>query len=597
MMRACSIGSGRSPILAVLAGILFAALTSAAPRSLRAQQGGAEADTTPTWPEITPADLEAALKIMGLSYTGSELDTLLARRGRFGNDFSGRGDRRNAYAALRSVPLSNADRPALFFRPLPPAEPIADRAPELAPVPTGVKRPAKLEDVAFWPIPKLAALLRSGQVTSVELTRMYLARLRRYDPELHAVVTLTDSLALAQARRADSDFAAGKVKSLVQGIPFGVKDLYAVPGYPTTWGARPYEHQVIDETATPVRKLEDAGAVLVAKLTSGALAMGDVWFGGMTRNPWNTEEGSSGSSAGPAAAVSAGLVPFALGTETLGSIVSPSTRTGITGLRPSFGRVSKHGVMALSWTMDKAGPLCRDASDCAIVFNVIRGTDPADPSAVGGPFPYRDGTKLSDLRIGYLKSAFDGERQGGELDRAVLDVLRARGARLVPLELPDLPVNAMRIILDAEAAAAFDTLTRSNRDSLLVRQTSNAWPNIFRSARFIPAVEYIEANRVRRILQERMRDLLKGVDVYVSPAFAGGNLLVTNLTGHPCVAVPDGFRKNGDPASITFCGRMYGEAAALEAAAAYQAATPWEEAHPEAFGGHGRPQATSGGGR
>jgi Asp-tRNA(Asn)/Glu-tRNA(Gln) amidotransferase A subunit family amidase len=573
--------------------LVLAMAISVTPGGARAQQGAAEADTTPSRPAITRSTLEAALRLMDLGYTDAELDTLLAKRGRFGSDFAGRGDRRNAYDAIRSVPLANADRPALFFRPLAPAEPIAERPPHFAPLPAGVSRPPKLEAVAYWPIPKLAALLRSGRVTSVELTRMYLDRLRRFDPELHAVVTLTDSLALAEARRADRDFAAGRVRSLVQGIPFGVKDLYAVPGYPTTWGAKPYEHQVIDATATAVKKLQDAGAVLVAKLTSGALAMGDVWFGGMTRNPWNTKEGSSGSSAGPAAAVSAGLVAFALGTETLGSIVSPSTRTGITGLRPSFGRVSKHGVMALSWSMDKAGPLCRDAGDCAIVFDVIRGADGADPSSVGGPFPYRAGTRLSDLRIGYLKSAFEGDRPGAELDRAVLDVLRAQGARLVPLDLPDLPVSALRIILNAEAAAAFDTLTRSDLDSLLVRQTSGSWPNIFRSARFIPAVEYIQANRIRRLLQAKMRALLDGIDVYVAPAFAGGNLLVTNLTGHPCVAVPDGFRENGDPASITFCGRMYGEAEALEAAEAYQAATPWDEAHPEAFGGGGRPAAAT----
>jgi Asp-tRNA(Asn)/Glu-tRNA(Gln) amidotransferase A subunit family amidase len=583
-----------SPVLA--ACIAFAAF-AAAPTGARAQQDSASrADTTPSRPPVTRAAVRGALRVMGLSYTDAELDTLLATHGRFGSEFSGRGDLRNAYAALRAVPLSNADRPALFFRPLPPAEPIPDRPPRFASPPTGVKRPDDLEDVAFWPIPRLAALLRSGQVTSVELTKMYLGRLRRFGPRLHAVITLTDSLALSQARRADREFAAGKDLGPLQGVPFGVKDLYAVPGYPTTWGARPYEHQVIDEKATAVRKLEEGGAVLVAKLTSGALAMGDVWFGGKTRNPWNIEEGSSGSSAGPAAAVSAGLVPFALGTETLGSIVSPSTRTGITGLRPSFGRVSRHGVMALSWSMDKAGPLCRNAADCAIVFNAIRGADPKDPSAVGGSFPYGAGTKLSDLRIGYLKSAFEGDYPGADLDRNVLAVLREHGAKLVPIELPDFPAGAMRIILDAEAAAAFDTLTRSNLDTLLVRQDARAWPNQFRGARFIPAVEYIEANRVRRLLQKAMREKLDGIDVYVSPAFHGGNLLVTNLTGHPCVAVPDGFRKDGDPASITFCGRMYGEASALEAAAAYQSVTPWDEAHPRAFGGSGRPGGAPGAG-
>jgi Asp-tRNA(Asn)/Glu-tRNA(Gln) amidotransferase A subunit family amidase len=545
-------------------------------------------DTTPppTRPAITKETLQAALDLIGLTYSDSELALLLRPRGQFGNDFMGRGDRRNAYDAIRAVPLPNSVPPALFFQPLPPAVPIADRAARFAPAPTGLKRPANLEDVAFWSITDLAALVKSRQVTSVELTQMYLSRLQRFDSVLHAVVTLTDSLALVEARQADREIAAGHYRGPLHGIPYGVKDLYAVPGYPTTWGAKPYEHQVIDETATAVRKLEAAGAVLVAKLSSGALAMGDVWFRDTTRNPWNPKEGSSGSSAGPAAAVSAGLVPVALGTETLGSIVSPATRTGVTGLRPSFGRVSRAGVMALSWSMDKAGPLCRNAEDCALVLNAIRGSDPGDPSAVDVPFPYDAGAKLAGLKIGYLKSAFDGERRGADLDRQVLEVLRGLGAELVPLELPDRPVQALRVVLNAEAAAAFDELTRSGRDSLLVRQDAGAWPNSFRSARFIPAVEYIQANRIRRLLQQDMRTLLSGIDVYVSPAFAGQNLLVTNLTGHPCVAVPDGFLDDGDPASISFCGRMYGEAEVLEVARAYQEATPWDERHPTAFGGH-----------
>jgi Asp-tRNA(Asn)/Glu-tRNA(Gln) amidotransferase A subunit family amidase len=336
-------------------------------------------------------------------------------------------------------------------------------------------------------------------------------------------------------------------------------------------------------TATVVRQLDQAGAILVAKLSTGALAMGDVWYAGTTRNPWNLEQGSSGSSAGVAAAVAAGLVPFGIGTETLGSIVSPATRTGVTGLRPSYGRVSKAGAMALSWSMDKPGPLCRNADDCAIVFDAIRGRDPADPVSVGGPFPYDATAAIRTLRVGYLRSAFEGDRPGVAFDRAVLDALRGLGVELIPIELPDRPANALRIILNAEAAAAFDELTRSGRDSMLTRQDVGAWPNTFRSARFIPAVEYIQANRVRQLLQQDMQRLLETVDVYVAPAFAGGNLLVTNLTGHPCVAVPSGFQENGSPVSITFCGRMYGEAAALQLARAYQNATPWDERRPAAF--------------
>jgi Asp-tRNA(Asn)/Glu-tRNA(Gln) amidotransferase A subunit family amidase len=548
----------------------------------------ARTDSAPARRVITKATLQAALDIIGLTYSDAELDLLLQRRGQFGNDFSGRGDRRNAYEALRAVPLPNTVMPALFFHPLPPSVPIPDRAPRFAAPPTDVTRPANLEDVAFWPIPALAALLHTRQVTSVELTRMYLERLRRHDSLLHAVVTLTDSLALEQARRADREIAAGRYRGPLHGIPYGVKDLFAVAGYPTTWGAEPYQDQVLNETAAAVRKLDEAGAVLVAKLATGALAMGDVWHRDTTRNPWNLEQGSSGSSAGPAAAVSAGLVPFALGTETLGSIVSPATRTAVTGLRPSYGRVSRSGVMALSWSMDKPGPLCRNAADCALVFEAIRGRDPADPVTVDVPFPYDEGVTPAALRIGYVASAFEGDRRGVELDRQVLDVLRGLGADLIPLELPDRPVQAMRVVLSAEAAAAFDELTLSGRDSLLRRQDAGAWPNAFRSARFIPAVEYLQASRWRRVLQEDMDTLLTGVDAYVVPSFEGANLLITNLTGHPCVAVPSGFLDNGDAVSVTFCGRMYGEAEALAVARAYQEATPWDERHPAAFGGTGR---------
>lgn len=569
------------PSAALAAGF---ALSAAGPAG--AQRGVPPGPEEAPRPLVTPATLQAALDLIGLRYDDSALALLLQPRGRFGNDFSGRGDRRLAYDSIRAVPLDNADPPALFFEPLPPAAPVTNRPARFAPAPARLRRPADLEEAAFWPVTDLAALVRTRQVTSVELTRMFLDRLRRFDPRLHAVVTLTDSLAMEQARRADREIAAGHYRGPLHGIPYGVKDLYAVPGYPTTWGAAPFRDQVIDTTATAVRRLEQAGAVLVAKLTSGALAMGDVWFGGRTRNPWNTDEGSSGSSAGPAAAVSAGLVPFALGTETLGSIVSPATRTGVTGLRPSFGRVSRAGVMALSWSMDKAGPLCRNAGDCALILDAIRGGDPADPAAVDVPFPYEARADISRLRIGYLRSAFETDHRGADLDRRVLDVLRGLGARLVPIELPARPAQALRIILSAEAAAAFDDLTRSRRDSLLVRQDAGAWPNQFRSARFIPAVEYLRASRVRRLLQRDMQRLLADIDVYVSPAFAGGNLLVTNLTGHPCVAVPDGFLDTGDPASITFCGRMYGEAEALEVARAYQEATPWDERHPQPFGGN-----------
>jgi len=561
---------------------ICAVALAAAPAIAQTQ---AATDTGAARPPITKATLRAALDMIGLAYTDAQLDLLLKTRGRFGSDFAGRGDRRNAYDAIRAVPLPNSVPPALFFEPLPPAVPIPDRAPAFAPIPTDVKRPANLEDVAFWPIPKLAALLRTKQVTSVELTKMFLARLHRYDPQLHAVVTFTDSLALAQARRADQEMAAGHYRSILQGIPFGAKDLYAVPGYPTTWGAKPYEHQMLDVTATAVKKLEDAGGVLLAKLSSGALALDDIWFRAQTKNPWNLKEGSGGSSAGPGAAVSAGLVPYALGTETWGSIVEPSTKTAIAGLRPSFGRVSRAGVMALSWSMDKPGPLCRSAADCAIVFNVIRGADPGDPTTVDKPFPYTAGASIAGKRIGYIASELVGDKPDVVLARAVLDTLKKLGATIVPIELPKQPIRSLSFILNAEAAAAFDDLTRSHRDTLLVRQDDpNGWANTFRSARFIPAVEYIRANRVRRLVQEDMRKLLDGLDAYVALPY-GTNLLLTNLTGQPCTVVPDGRLPNGDWTSITFCARMYDEADALEVAAAYQNATPWVHRHPPLFGG------------
>ena len=363
--------------------------------SMSAQQLAALSPYVP--PPITRQTIESALQLAGLNYSDAQLAALVK-----GSDLT---QRRGSYDKLRAVRLPNSAMPSLFFEPLPPKVALPNRPPRFADTRRDIKRPVNLEDVAFWSLPELATLVRTRQVSSVELTRMYLGRLRRYDSVLNAVVTFTDSLALEQARRADREIVAGHYRGTLHGIPYGAKDLYAVPGYPTTWGSEPYRNQLLIATATTVRRLEDAGAVLIAKLSTGELAWNDVWFRGTTHNPWNVAEGSSGSSAGPAAAVSAGLVPFALGTETLGSIVSPSTRTGVTGLRPSFGRVSRAGVMALAWSMDKPGPLCRSADDCAIVFNAIRGRDPADPTTVDEPFPYDAGTPLSRLRIGYIKSA------------------------------------------------------------------------------------------------------------------------------------------------------------------------------------------------
>lgn len=413
---------------------------------------------------------------------------------------------------------------------------------------------------------------------------MSLDRLRRHDPVLSCVVNLTEDRALEQAREADREIAAGRWRGPLHGIPWGAKDLLAVPGYPTTWGSPIYKDQVLAETATVVERLDRAGAVLVAKLSLGELAQGDVWHGGTTRNPWNPEQGSSGSSAGPASATAAGLVPFTIGSETLGSIISPSTRCGVTGLRPTFGAVSRHGAMALSWSMDKLGPICRTAEDCALVYDAIRGPDGRDRTVRGAPFSWDPERPLGTIRVGTLDAALSQERAGKPFDDATLAVIREWGIPVVPVVGPaDLPVNSLRIILTAEAAAAFDELTREDLDDRMVRQQRGAWPNSFRAARFISAVDYIQANRVRTLLMERMDEALRDVDVLVAPTSGGNMLLVTNLTGHPAVVLPNGFTAQGTPVSITFIGKPFGEAALLRVAMAYQDATDFHRRHPAAF--------------
>lgn len=521
---------------------------------------------------FTKSDIAGSEKLIGLEFTDAERDSMQ----------SDLADYLEGYETMRGVSIDNSVPPALVFHPIvgPPVTAGKEARPQWSKH-AGVKRPKNLEDVAFWSVGDLAELIRTRQVTSTELTKMYLDRLKRYGPTLKCVISLTEERALEQARRADEEIAKGAYRGPLHGIPYGAKDLLAVAGTKTTWGAAPYKDQEIDDTATVIRKLDDAGAVLVAKLSCGALAWGDVWFDGMTRNPWNTEEGSSGSSAGSASATAAGLVAFSLGTETWGSIVSPSTVCGTTGLRPTFGRVSRAGAMALSWSMDKIGPICRNVEDCAMVFDAIRGADGIDPAVADGSFAYRPGVKLSDVKIGYVKSLFDEDYPNKAHDAETLDKLKSLGATLVPIELPSIPVEPLACILSAESAAAFDELTRSNRDDLMVRQIKAAWPNTFRGARFIPAVEYIQANRIRTMVMREMEKL--DVDVYLTPSFGGDNLLLTNLTGHPCVVLPNGFDDKGSPTSITFMGRLYGDATVLEVARVYQDATDFNTKHPPMF--------------
>ena len=536
-------------------------------------------------PQINVETLTQAEKLLGLEFTDDERSLMLEDVAQLPE----------LYAQLRSVHLENAVPPALHFdpRPVPPPR-TRNSAEGCTPAPSvrsivqeTPECPENLDELAFFSVSALASLIQSGQVTSLQLTKMYLARLKRHGPSLKCVITLTEDLALEQARRADAEIAAGEYRGPLHGIPWGAKDLLATRDIPTTWGAAPFRDQVIDRDATVVQKLEEAGAVLVAKLSMGSLAWGDVWFGGKTRNPWNLDEGASGSSAGSAAATAAGLVGFAIGTETYGSIVSPSTECGVTGLRPTFGRVSRAGAMALSWSMDKIGPICRTVGDCALVFDAIRGPDGEDGTVHDEPFVWPQTTDLSGLRIGYTKGLFDAvhpkpHRNNHDNDLASLERLRALGATLEPTELPTFPHEALELIVAVEAAAAFDELTRNNVDDELVRQTRDAWPNRFRTVRFVSAVEYIQANRIRTQLVEQMGALMDEIDLYLAPTWSP-NLLLTNLTGHPAVVVPNGFRSNGLPASITFTGRLDDEATVLAVAQVYQEATEHHRNYPPLF--------------
>jgi len=527
---------------------------------------------------ISPEMISAAENLIGLTFTEAERELMLENV----------NQNLAHYEELRQVNLANSVPPALRFDPrLPglfPAQRPRQTPLTLSPV-SPPAMPANRAELAFYPVTDLAHLLKTQQITSVALTGLYLERLKRYGPQLECVITLTEDLALAQAGRADEEIAAGRYRGPLHGIPWGAKDLLATKDSPTTWGATPYKEQAFELDATVVQRLEEAGAVLVAKLTMGALAWGDVWFGGQTKSPWKLAEGSGGSSAGSGAATAAGLVGFSIGTETYGSIVSPSTRCGLSGLRPTFGRVSRHGAMALSWSMDKIGPMCRSVEDCALVFAAIYGPDGQDPTVIDAPFAWPPDLNLAGLRLGYVKSAFEAERENKANDDQTLAILASLGANLIPIELPtDYPLKAIELCLWVEAAAAFDELTRSNRDDLLLRQVKDAWPNMFRQARLIPAVEYIQANRIRTLLMQAMAGLMAQVDVYLAPSFSD-NLLLTNLTGHPAVVLPNGSAENGLPTSITFIGRLYEEATVLAVAKAYQEATDFHRQQPPLFRG------------
>jgi Asp-tRNA(Asn)/Glu-tRNA(Gln) amidotransferase A subunit family amidase len=591
-----------------------------------AAQAEQQRSETPKAPQpITDAMLQAAATLAGVPLTAEQRAMML----------DGLNQQRKSYDAIRALHIPNSVAPAYIFDPLPPGVAIdtGRRPMRISKAPSIAHAPSNLEDLAFLSVRELSEYVRTKKVSSTALTEMYLTRLKRYDPMLHFVVTLTEERAMTQAREADREIAAGKYRGPLHGLPWGAKDLLAVKGYPTTWGAGGFERQTFDDDATVVKRLDAAGAVLVAKTTLGALAMGDKWFGGRTRNPWNPQQGSSGSSAGSASSVAAGCVAFAIGSETLGSISSPSTRCGATGLRPTFGFVPRTGAMALSWTMDKLGPLCRAVEDCAIVLDTIHGPDGKDLAVRDAGFSWDADFDWRTLRVGYLKDVFESShpeepakppaseteieknkrlaadrdhaaaRARREYDRrydqAALDKLRAMGVDLKPVALPNLPYGDMSPLLTAEAAAAFDDLTMSGRDKLLTEQSADDWPNLFRVSRFYPAVEYIQANRARTLAIQQMAALFQQVDVIVTPS-GGDQLVATNLTGNPAVIVPNGIRGNdapvppkmdngdddsiggpGTPVSITFLGGLYQDAKLCSFARAYQEATGFQKLHPK----------------
>lgn len=513
-------------------------------------------------------DVAAAQRLAGLAFTDDEL-TQLAPSMR---------EQRASFQALRAHPLSRFTDPAFQFDPVPPghrAPPI--EAPEpFAPTVVDTTRVDDL-DLAFASVADLQTLLRRGDVTSRRLTELALARLQRFDQDLLCTVTLMREHALAAADRADAELAAGRPRGPLHGIPFGAKDLLAHPAAPTTFGAEPFREQVLDLTATVLERLERGGAVLVAKLSLGALAMGDRWFKGVTKNPWDVRQGSSGSSAGSAASTAAGLLPFALGSETLGSIVSPAVRCSVAGLRPTFGAVPRYGAMALSWTMDKLGVLARNAEDLALVFEAIRGPDGRDLSTRAAGFAWRRTTDLRGLRVGVLQSPRNDF--SGDDEKVFLDFLRDSGVTVVPATLPEFPYGALRTILMVEAAAAFDELTRDGGVRQLGDQSASAWPNQFRAARFVPAVEYVRATRLRTDLMLAVASHFAGLDALVAPTHGGPTLLATNLTGHPALALPYA-KGRTQPRMLSLLGPLYGEATMLRIAHAWQQATDHHRRRP-----------------
>jgi len=521
-------------------------------------------------------DVIAAQKLYGVEFNETEIDTMMKYLVR----------NRASYDTTRTFNIEYNESPAMIFNPLPNGftTPSIEQNTQYD-LNKDISIPENYDGIAFYSIFELASLIQTKQITSEELTNFYLNRLEKYNPQLEAVITLIKVEALIKAREMDKEIAEGKYRGPLHGIPYGVKDIISVKKYKTTWGAMPYKDQIIDETAEIVEKLNSAGAILIAKLTSGALARGDVWFNGKTRNPWDLKQGSSGSSAGSAAATSAGLVPFSIGTETWGSILSPSSRCGITGLRPTYGRVSRHGVMTLSWSMDKVGPICRDAKDCALILSIINGSDGRDQTVYNIPFGINFKEDIKSLRIGYIQEIIDKDTtDSGTNGLFALNFLKEIGVTMDSVTLPSsYPFRAFDSILRAEAGAYFDKLIISNQINMMTQQSSSSRANSLRQSRFIPAIEYLQANRLRKRLIQEMFDLFKDYDVIIAPGRGSQQSLITNLTGHPSISIPSGFDNKGRPTSITLIGNLFDEASILRFANFYQEKTDHEDKYPPIF--------------
>lgn len=528
---------------------------------------------------LSKNDIPAAARLIDLKFTQKEIDSM----------YPGIKENEGVFKQMHKQTLANHITPTLTHSAILPGMIFNEKQEKIDwKIPKNVTLPENRNELAWYSIPQLASLIKNKKISSTELTKFFIERIKKYGDSLQCVISIPENIAMEQAAKADAEIATGKYRGPLHGIPYGLKDLFAVKGTKTTWGAEPYKNQVIDEDAFVYTQLKEAGAVLVAKFTLGALAMGDYWYGGRTKNPWNTRFGSSGSSAGSASATVAGLVPFAIGTETWGSIISPASTCGATGLRPTFGSISRSGAMTLSWSLDKVGPICRSAEDAAIVFNYIKGTDGKDMSAVNKPFNYKPETDIKKMKIGYAKNYFDRITDTSRTELKVLQTYRDMGVELIPVDFPDsmvYPFNIMDVVISAECAAAFDDFTRNDIDDLMTRQGLFDWPNTFRVSRFVPAVEYINANRHRNILMQKVNEVVNQFDVIICPTRGSGNQsAITNLTGHPVLCVPTGFdRRSNTPTSISFIGKLFDEASILTAAKYYQDKTGWDEIHPPAF--------------